>query len=95
MRALIAVLTLLGCTDVSAAQPDPAAPRFYGGGSLSAPIAESADKRYVINAKLQTKQLQSNGRFALQARLMPDAKVAGAICGDPNDVIFRDGFDGT
>ena len=94
MRALIAVLTLLAFTTVNAAQSDLAAPRFSGSGALSAPIAQSADQRFVINAKLQTKQLQSNGRFSLQARLMPDAKVAGTFCGDPNDVIFRDGFDG-
>lgn len=93
MRAPIAVLTLLACTAVNAAQPEAPAPRFSGGASLSAPIAQSADQRFTFNGKLQPDRIQSSGRFAVEARLMPDAKTAGAVCGPVDDVIFRDGFD--
>ncbi|HET9031332.1 MAG TPA: hypothetical protein VFN25_00350 [Dokdonella sp.] len=93
MRALITALCLLGCTTVSAAQSDSAAPRFSGSASLSPPIAQSADQRFAINAKLQANRVQSSGRFSLEARLLPDAKAAGAFCGPDGDLIFRDGFE--
>ena len=93
VRALIAVLCLLGCTTVSAAQTESAAPRFSGSATLSAPIAQSADQRFVINAKLQANRMQGSGRFSLEARLLPDAKSAGAFCGPDGDLIFRNGFE--
>lgn len=93
MRAMIPALCLLICTTVNAAQPEPAVPRFSGGGALTAPIAQSANHRFDINAKLQANRMQSNGRYVLEARLLPDAQTAGAFCGPDADVIFRNGFD--
>lgn len=93
MRALIAALCLLACTTVNAAQAEPVTPRFSGGGALIAPIAQSADQRFAINAKLQANRVQSSGRFSLKARLFPHAKSAGAFCGPDGDLIFWDGFE--
>lgn len=93
MRALIVALSLMGCSSVSAAQTEPAAPRFSGNATLVAPIAQSADQRFAINATLQANRVQSSGRFSLEARLLPDAKSAGAFCGPDGDLIFRDGFE--
>jgi len=93
MRALFAALILISCAAANAAQSEPGPARFSGGGSLSAPIAQSTDQRFEINARLQANRQQGSGRFALSARLLPDSKAAGAACGPPGDEIFNDGFE--
>lgn len=93
MRALFAALILISCAAANAAQSEPGAARFSGSGSLNAPIAKSTDQRFEINARLQAGRQPGSDRFALAARLMPDAKAAGAVCGPPDDEIFHDGFE--
>ncbi len=93
MRALIAALSLISCTAVCVEQPDPAAARFSGNASLRAPIAESLDQRFVINAKLQANRIQGSGRFALDSRLIPKVTDGAATCGPRGGEIFRNGFE--
>lgn len=93
MRALFAALILISCTAANAAQTEPGASRFSGSGSLSAPIAQSTDQRFEINARLQANREPGSDRFALAARLMPDARATGATCGPLGDDIFGDGFE--
>ena len=93
MRAPFAALILISCTVASAAQSETGAARFTGSGSLSAPIANSADQRFEINARLQANRQQGSDRFVLSARLMPDAKAIGVACGPLGDEVFSDGFE--
>jgi hypothetical protein len=93
MRALFATLVLISCTATNAAQSEPGAARFTGSGSLSAPTPTSTDQRFEINARLQANRQQGSDRFVLAARLLPDAKAAGAACGPLGDAIFNDGFE--
>jgi hypothetical protein len=93
MRALFAAFILISCTAASAAQSEPGAARFTGGGSLSAPSVQSTDQRFEINARLQANRLQGSDRFALAARLMPDARATGATCGPLGDELFSNGFE--
>jgi hypothetical protein len=95
MRALFAALILINCTAANAAQSETGAARFTGNGSLNAPIAQSTDQRFEISARLQANRQPGNDRFALAARLMPNAKAAGATCGPLGDEIFSDGFEAT
>ncbi len=96
MRPLIiATLTIIGCGGVGATQPQPEFPRFSGSGSIIAPITESADQRFLISAKLRANHTQSNDRFVVNARMMPDAKSATVACGPLGDEVFSDGFEGT
>jgi hypothetical protein len=93
MRALFATLILISCTAANAALSEAGAERFTGSGSLSAPVTRSTDQRFEIKARLQANWQQGSDRFALAARLMPDAKATGAVCSAPGDEIFRDGFE--
>ena len=94
MRALIATLMLISCTVVSAAQPEPAVSRFSGSATLSEPKAESADQRFVIDARLQANQTQTTGRFVLKSHLVPHGTDGAAFCGPRPNEVFRNGFEG-
>ena len=60
---------------------------------LAAPVAESADQRFLLSAKLQANHTQSSDRFVVNARLIPDPKSATAACGPLGDGVFSDGFE--
>ena len=93
MRAAAAVLAFFACATVSAAEPAPATARFSGSASLNTPLPHSADQRFVLDAELRPNRMQQSGRFALRARLLPDAKAINAVCGPLGDLVFADGFE--
>lgn len=92
MRALAVAIGLLASVGPSAAELEPA-PRFSGSAGLSVGPQTSADQRFTLNAELAANRTQASGRFALTARLMPDAKAASAICGPLGDALFSNGFE--
>ena len=91
MTALL--LALLASTAASAQESSPADVRFSGSAQLIAPPQQSADQRYSIKAKLEADTAQKTGRFALTARLLPDEKTSGGVCGPLSDLLFANGFD--
>jgi len=92
MRALAVAIGLLASVGLSAAELEPA-PRFSGSAGLSVGPQTSADQRFTLNAELAANRTQASGRFALTARLTPDAKSAEAVCGPLGDSIFGNGFE--
>ena len=70
--------------------------RFSGSATLAKPEAPSAsaDGRFNISADLRPAAVtQSGGRFALEAKLQPNAKSIATACGPVGDDIFKNGFE--
>ena len=79
-----------------AASASASEPRFSGNAALAKPdpTNASADGRFQISADLRpAAAVQSTGRFALMAKLQPDAKSIATACGPVTDNIFKNGFE--
>jgi hypothetical protein len=85
---LIASLMTLG---VAARAQAPG--RFDGGATLSAPPAHSDDGRFQLHAELQRAGSVAGDRFALNARLAPQAKSVTTLCTPGGVNIFINGFE--
>ena len=70
--------------------------RLSGDATLAKPAEAnaSADGRFNISADLRPAAItQSSGRFALEAKLQPNAKSIATACGPVGDSIFKNGFE--
>jgi len=70
--------------------------RFSGNATLAKPAesSASADGRFDISADLRPAAVtQRSGRFALEAKLQPNAKSIATACGPVADNIFKNGFE--
>jgi hypothetical protein len=92
-RAMALVLALLAGPLAFAESPPPRAARFSGSATLTAPPAQSADRRYSIVARLDEATPPSSGRFALDARLLAGADATAGACAATSDLIFAHGFE--
>jgi hypothetical protein len=67
--------------------------RFEGSAVLAAPQARSDDGRFQLNAGLRQTSKAGGGRFALDARLAPQASSVNTLCTPAGVTIFNNGFE--